>query len=193
MYLKTSKNPASVSDSREGLASLYIDTCCRTEAGDLIMSKTHGLGHTSIYKRWAAMLQRCYNPEVEKYAKYGGRGIVVCDEWLNDFKAYYDYVMSLDNAMNDGLTIDRKENDGNYEPGNMRWATKHVQSANRGININNKSGYRGVCFSKRIGKWRSVICVCGRQICLGTFNTPEEARDSRLRYIKENNLVEYSS
>ncbi|MDD3229176.1 MAG: hypothetical protein PHE09_08145 [Oscillospiraceae bacterium] len=95
--------------------------------------KTHGLttdgNRPRIYGIWEGMKQRCSNPNVDRYNRYGGRGITVCDEWQEDFKTFYDWAMA--NGYQDDLTIDRKDNNGNYEPGNCRWVTNADNIRNR--------------------------------------------------------------
>ncbi len=78
------------------------------------------------------MKTRCYNPRGSNYDRYGGRGITICDEWLSDFKIFYDW--SVLNNYSDELTIDRINNDGDYEPSNCRWTTMQTQSRNRSDN-----------------------------------------------------------
>lgn len=102
-------------------------SCGRHSKGHL----THGLSHTKIYQKWIGMRMRCFNPNCERYPNYGGRGITVCDEWRNNFQAFYDYVSKLEHFGEDGYTLDRINNDGNYEPGNVRWATDEQQRRNR--------------------------------------------------------------
>ncbi|MNI59308.1 hypothetical protein D3C87_1151750 [compost metagenome] len=80
------------------------------------------------------MKTRCYNENFEHYHHYGGRGIKVCDRWLESF---WNYVEDVGPKV-EGKTLDRKDNDGNYEPGNMRWATAKEQAQNRRPN----SGWR---------------------------------------------------
>ena len=89
-------------------------------------STRHGKYGTRTYDAWASMMQRCYNPNKRQFKDWGGRGIVVCDAW-HDFAAFYA-------DMGDPaprLSLDRIDNDGNYEPGNCRWATASQQAYNR--------------------------------------------------------------
>lgn len=92
---------------------------------------THGATHSKIYKVWKNAKQRCFNKNNHSYKNYGGRGITVCDEWKNDFQAFYDYVSKLPHFGEVGYSLDRINNDGNYEPNNVRWATAYEQTHNR--------------------------------------------------------------
>lgn len=82
-----------------------------------------------VYDIRRKMIQRCTDPSSERYADYGGRGIKVCDEWLDDFDAFADW--AKESGYEKGLTIDRIDNDGNYEPSNCRWVTRKEQNRNK--------------------------------------------------------------
>lgn len=88
----------------------------------------HGLRKTRLYRIWANMKSRCYNPNTSHYDRYGGRGIKVYEDWIHDFKTFYDW--SMQNGYADNLSIDRINNDGNYEPDNCRWVSSKEQSNN---------------------------------------------------------------
>ncbi len=87
------------------------------------------------------MIERCYNESFKQYKDYGGRGISICDEWRGNFNAFYEW--SISNGYAVGLTIDRINNDGNYEPSNCRWATRIVNANN--TRRTKKYVIRGVC------------------------------------------------
>lgn len=87
---------------------------------------------TRLYRIYRNMLSRCNNPRVRSYARYGGRGIIVCKEWKDNFSTFRDWALS--NGYNDELTLDRINNEGNYEPDNCRWATYQEQSLNTSRN-----------------------------------------------------------
>jgi hypothetical protein len=89
----------------------------------------HNLSQTRLHRIWRNMRQRCTNPKDDKFKNYGGRGINICDEWMKDFLAFYNW--SIANGYKDDLTIDRINNDGNYEPSNCRWVTIAEQAKNR--------------------------------------------------------------
>lgn len=82
-----------------------------------------------IYERWHRMLDRCYNNKSRDYPNYGGRGITVCIEWKYSFEAFYNSMG--DDPPTEKHSIDRINNDGNYEPSNCRWATHTEQMKNR--------------------------------------------------------------
>lgn len=112
--------------------------CLRNELSKERMTR-HGMYGTRLYHIWANMIQRCSNPKNISYQYYGGKGIIVCEEWKR-FPTFAKWALA--NGYNDNLSIDRKNSDGNYEPGNCRWATNFIQ-------CNNKSNNRRITYNGR--------------------------------------------
>lgn len=94
----------------------------------------HGMENTKIYKTWSNIKTRCTNSKVKCYARYGGRGITFYKMWAESFVEFYNYVSQLPHFGEKGYSLDRIDNNGNYEPGNLRWATAKQQGRNTRTN-----------------------------------------------------------
>jgi hypothetical protein len=97
-------------------------------------------------------------------------GIKMYPSWQNSFIAFREYILTNLGERPDGYSIDRVDNNGSYEPGNLRWATPQQQAINQRKQINNTSGYRGVTWRKDRNKWRARICHGGREIASAYFH-----------------------
>jgi hypothetical protein len=123
------------------------------------------------------MRERCYSKNDKRYDRYGGRGIKVCERWINSFSNFYEDMGPKPSSRH---SIDRINNEGNYEPSNCRWATPQVQMINRGLLKSNKSGYAGIYFYKHgVNKWHASIRRNNKRVNLGYFNTLELAVNAR--------------
>ena len=92
----------------------------------------HGLSESRLQRIYSSMMHRCYRLKDDSYSYYGGRGIVVCEEWKNDRATFFKWAMG--NGYSDKLTIDRIDSNGNYEPNNCRWVTYKEQQRNKNNN-----------------------------------------------------------
>lgn len=104
------------------------------EQSNTVHGATKGRKQTPEHKAWAEMKQRCYNPNNPRYPRYGGRGIKVCAEWLHDFQAFLDHIGPRPLQPGPGRrkwSLDRIDPDGDYEFGNVRWATAKQQARNK--------------------------------------------------------------
>lgn len=114
----------------KNLLNGHCKSCgCGEYENQLNSRVTHKLTNTRLYNIWCGMKQRCFYSKHKDYHSYGGRGITVCLEWRDDFKAFYDWAIA--NGYREDLTIDRIDVNGNYEPSNCRWATWAEQNKNK--------------------------------------------------------------
>lgn len=133
--------------------------------------KTHGYSRTKLGNVFEGMKQRCNNPKNKNYEKYGGRGIKICTEWLNDPKKFFDW--AIKNGYKEGLSIDRIDVNGNYEPDNCRWADNETQCLNQRLRKDNKTGYKGIYYSE--GVYRVQIRRNKKRYYFGSYKTLPEA------------------
>jgi hypothetical protein len=137
-------------DQRKRLRTIWFCRCqCGTErwvgAGDLTSGQStncgcvrrkkvaarnykHGQGHTRLHARWMGMIARCESPKHKAYPRYGGRGIRVCQRWRDSFAAF---LADMGPPPGPNYQLDRIDNDGDYKPGNVRWALNKPNSRNR--------------------------------------------------------------
>ena len=144
--------------------------------GDPMFKKNHGMYHTKENKTWRGIKQRCLNPKNSDYKYYGGRGVTICDRWIDSFSNFYEDMGDCPS----GYSIDRIDVNGNYEPGNCRWADSTTQCINQRLRKDNISGCKGVSFCRASKKWKSYISFNKRNITLGTYKQKEDAIKARI-------------
>lgn len=139
---------------------------------------------SSLYKVWSSLKQRCNNPNNQAYSLYGGKGITVCDAWMNynNFEQW-----AINNNYNENLSIDRIDGNLGYYPENCRWVTDTVQSRNI-KKYKGTSQYLGVHWDNNRNKWSASISINDKKKWLGYFLEEKDAAIFRDTYIKENNL-----
>ena len=116
-------------------------------------TKTHQLSKTKLYRVWQAIKRRCFNKNCKDYKDYGGRGVTICQEWLNDFMNFYNWAMI--SGYKEDLSIDRIDVNGNYCPENCRWVSMIVQQ-------NNKRNSKFVTYNNQthtISDWGRILGI----------------------------------
>jgi len=137
-------------------------------------STTHGMSKTPTYSSWKAMIKRCNNTNGSNYGYYGGRGITVCKRWLK-FENFFEDM----GEKPIGLTIDRFDNNKGYYLKNCGWVSRAIQSKNKRIYKNNKTGTSGVTWSKQDQQYKVRINIDYKRHHLGLFTTIAEAKSAR--------------
>ena len=132
----------------------------------------HGLCKHPLYTVYHGIKKRCYYEKHNQYHRYGGRGITICDRWLESFENFFEDVSE---GYEKGLQLDRINNDGDYEPSNVRWVTKQQNDFNRGSRPNSSSKFKGVSWNTAKNMWVAQIYKDGKHEFLGYFFDESDA------------------
>jgi hypothetical protein len=189
---------------------------CLCECGNTIIVKSRSLIHNSkescgcyrksrpkiidtdspIYRSFTHMKDRCLNPNSDAYENYGGRGITVCDRWLEpDGQGFLNFLEDMGERP-EGMTLDRIDVNGNYEALNCRWVNWDTQCRNKRLNKSNVSGKTGVHWNKEKNKWHCQFRIKNKTIYLGLYDSLDDAitmRESVEKLYKEGFLTQNTS
>lgn len=127
-----------------------------------LLTGSHGMWKSKEFSIWGSMKDRCYNPNNPRYKNYGGRGIIVCNDWIKSFKKFY-----LDMGDSNGLSIDRIDVNGNYELSNCRWSNSKTQARNRTNNVKFTYLNETLCISEWCEKLKMSISTFNNRINRG--------------------------
>lgn len=144
--------------------------CLRLDYLKNPVQKKHGLSQTPTYSSWVNMMYRCNSDNATGYENYGGRGICVCDRW-HDFS---NFLKDMGERPS-GMSIDRIDTNGNYEPSNCKWSTRSEQSKNCRKDKISSSIYKGVSFHKNTGLWEAYIKLNEGRLRIGYYSSELEA------------------
>lgn len=159
---------------------------CRVQRNFVSKMTTHNKSNTRLYRIYSCMKTRCYNKNRDDYKFYGGRGIKVCQEWIDNFMNFYNW--AVNNGYSENLTIDRIDCDKDYTPQNCRWVDFSIQNANKKVDNRSFSGYKGITWNKQNEKWRVRISYKNKLNSVGCYENLSEAIIARNEYIKKNKL-----
>lgn len=149
---------------------------------------THGKPKTPAYSKWLAMIGRCTNTTYPNYKRWGGRGIIVCAEWIHSFETFEKWFLLQ--KFEKGYELDRIDNDGNYCPDNCRLVPKYENARNREHSATKHSKYRYIVWNKDRRKWYvnvPIPNVKGKRKYLGLFDDEELAQQKITDFIKSFN------
>jgi hypothetical protein len=141
------------SDSKRSAEKFTTYTRVRNGKVQVVTRRVDGHGiskKTPLYKVWIGMRSRCHNPKAQNYKFYGAKGVVVCEEWRQDFLTFYEW--SIAHGYADGLELDRIHAEVGYEPGNCRWVTKKANIRNRDRIWDDEIDGRLVAYAASLGK-----------------------------------------
>lgn len=158
----------------KGLCNKHYQLLRRNGIPQRIRNRNGGVAKHPNYRSFVAMKRRCYELRNNRFSKYGGRGIKVCDRWL-EVDGFWNFVEDMGIKPSPKHSLDRINNNGDYSKENCRWATPHQQSANR--RKNNK--VVGVKWHKKAKKWMATLCVNNNHLYLGIYSDFNEAVKAR--------------
>lgn len=153
--------------------------------GRLRSQTSHNMSKSKIYSVWASMKNRCTSKGSPNYVNYGARGITYDSGW----ETFEGFCREMGESYQDGLSLDRIDNDKGYSKDNCRWTSKQVQSRNRRKRKNTSSQYRGVSFDRRSGKFVArARTLNGKSVHIGVYNDEVSAAKAYDLFVKTNNL-----
>ncbi len=142
---------------------------------------THNLSNHVKYSVWKDIKKRCFNTKCKTYKNYGGRGITLQASWIDTPTDFLAYIETLDNYGKEGYSIDRVDNNGNYEKGNLKWSTQYEQCINMQKTISKRSGEKYIKWHKPSSKWNVIVAG----VYVGTFVDLEDAVKAKQKHLKE--------
>lgn len=166
------------------LSSGQVKSCGCLSAESFMRTITkHGFRKTKIYEAYHRMKGRCLNPRNSRYSYYGGRGISICDSWLQpNGEGLDNFIRDMLPSYKEGLELDRKDNMGNYSPDNCRWVSNSLNQANKRKKSGTICKYKGVSLT-RSGKYAARVSIKGVNTHIGTYDSEDAAAEAYDDYI----------